>query len=94
MRVHGLLDLLNQCPLKLQAEDAWRTIYDHVCAFRSDMLWLNEHAHFSGAQAPAPNRADGTPEIDVSDALRDRAKNKRKSLKKAQEVAGAICHMK
>ena len=87
LRVHRLLELVNACPLSMQCEDAWRRIYDGVSALRSDMLWLNDHAHFDGTQANAVPR----DEIDVTEALR---KHKEKSSKKRRSSDVVICHIK
>ncbi len=99
LRVHQLLALVNECPLVMQGEDAWRRIYDGVSALRSDMLWLNDHAHFDGPSrlvvddASTSHEASPAPcgEIDVTDEL---AKRKRKSSKQRKSLAAAICHIK
>lgn len=89
LRVHRILERVNECPISMQAEDAWRRVWDEVTGLRSDMLWLNDHAHFDGP-VDGSTVQPSTPEIDVTDAL------KLKLGKRGRRITrlSPICHIK
>lgn len=97
LRAHKLLAVVQEAPIKWQADRSWLRIYEAVSSLRSDMLWLNDHAHHqgitlhnNGADMSAPSSSASEVETDVTEALL----NLRKRRKKAVRGNADICHIK
>jgi hypothetical protein len=87
LRLHKLLLVVREAPGEIQVKDCWRRIEENVSAFRSDMLWLNDHAHFEAVAGSDPC-GSVRGELDLTAALRSHSKNRSKN-----GMAG-ICHIK
>ena len=92
MRLHKILGIVREAPGRVQSKDCWRRIDEAVSGFKSDMLWLNDHAHYGAVETTSESKDSVRGELDLSELLRSHSKPAaRKGICHIKYRAGIIC---